>query len=668
MRPILALLVLAAAASAQPAPADTVRYVQVVDGRELGSWSTWADSTGLHYRDDRWRRWERTERVEVGADGRPVRYDAEGQITAGVPWFERLRTDGGRARWITPRARGEAAADAGAFYRPVFGFVDRGVLARALLASPTGALPLWPSGEARLEAHGERTVEVWGEPRRARLFAIHGVELWPAYVWLDADGATVADRWTVREDWRAAMPALQAAVAEAVAADERALADAVLPPPRTRPLAIRGARLFDAEARMVREGTTVVVEGERVTAVGPDGAVPVPDGAEVIEAAGRTLLPGLWDAHAHLRFPGAEELPDAERGAEVLHLAAGVTTVRDMGSDTGQVVALRDAVAAGEAVGPRVLIAGFVYDTTQVDSALDPVASADDARALVDRFAALGFEQVKLHVFEARWAAPAIERAKAHGMRVVGHFPDDWTTWDALEAGYDEMTHIWWALWTLPWTNAESIAAGETFGTWLQVFAEMTPDHPLVRRFIEACVERGVAVEPNLAVWDGFEAPASTVAAVVDRLPAPVGRLMRHRPLGGSYVTRSPLQADALARTRANFGAVVRALHEAGVPVLPGTDSWPGAGLHRELALYVEAGIPPADVLHLATLGAAREFGRDGDLGSIAPGKLADLVLVDGDPLADMTALGRVDLVVTGGRVVDPDALHRALGIAPRDP
>jgi imidazolonepropionase-like amidohydrolase len=644
---------------------DTVRYVEVVDGRTLGSWRTWREGPRTRvYEDRRHDHFPRTERLELDASGLPVRLEGTGDIADGVPWYERFELSGDTARWFTPRTRGAAPVDGPAFYETVYPAIDVGVLARALLRRPSRELPLLPAGRARLEALDEQVAEAEGRRRTVRLFAVHGMTLHPRYVWLDEEGATFADEWSVLEGWEGAFPALRARVDEAVARDLRELAETVIPQPRTGPLVIRGARLFDPATGEVHDGTTIVVEGDRVAAVGPDGTVAVPEEAEVLEAEGRMAIPGLWDVHAHLRNPALQS-QIWMRGAEALHLAAGVTSVRDMGSHVGSLVDLRAAIEADEAVGPRIEVAGFVYDTAQTDVIEHPVANVAEARELVDRYAEMGFPQVKLHVGTSELAQAAIARAKEHGMRVVGHLPFDMTSREAVEAGWDEMTHLWWMVWTIPWTEDESSAAGENWQSWHQVFAALSPDSEPVRDFVSLLAERGVAVDPTMGLFASESAPPEYLADAVHRLPPPVARYYRHKPYAPDYFPRSPLARDAREEGLANLMALLPVLHEAGVPILPGTDTWPGFGLHHELELYVEAGIPAPEVLTLATLGAAREMGRVDDLGTIEPGKLADLILVDGDPTEDIRDIRRVTTVVKGGTVHDPAAIHRALGIEP---
>lgn len=244
---------------------DTLHYVEVVDGRVLSSWRVWQEGPGAWgYTDERFDHFDRTEHLELDSSGLPIHLQATGRISEGIPWYERFERDGETARWFTPRARGEATVTGPAFYMTVYPAIDLGVLARALLRQPSHTLPLLPEGQARLEALGVQVAVAAGRRRTVRLFAVHGVDLYPKYVWLDEQGATFADEWSVQEGWEAAFPDLRATVDETVAEHQRALARAIVAPPRTGTLVIRGARLFDPGTREVSERTMIVVQGERV--------------------------------------------------------------------------------------------------------------------------------------------------------------------------------------------------------------------------------------------------------------------------------------------------------------------------------------------------------------------------------------------------------------------
>jgi hypothetical protein len=658
---------ISAAPSAAP---DTTRFTIIINGHRQGERRMWqeAPDTWRYEHDGDAFHFPRTERLVVDADGLPVAMEIDGQRIVWDRWIERYERRDGHARWtahtqsmLGPRwsrtlGDGEAESPGPVYYAALHPVHDLGVLARLLLQREDRTLALLPAGTARLEPLGERRVQVDNRRRRIHLYAVHGLDLKPAYVWLDEDRATFADEWSVLADWEPAFAELRAASDEALAEHHRDLARTLIPPARERPLVIRGARLFDPHTGAIETGTTIVIEDNRIAAVGPDGTLALPPDAEELDAAGRTVLPGLWDMHAHHGFPG----PHFELIAP-LSLAGGITTARDVGTPIEPMLSLRRRIRAGEAVGPRILMAGWVGGAGGRPTGT-LVGTAAEAGAAVDRFVELGYVQIKIYNDLAHELVPVvIEQAKQHGLRLSGEIPTGMTATQAVEHGYDEIQHIDGLLWPLARTAMTELTPARLQAV-NEVLAELTPNSKVVQDQIQLLVSEGVAVDPTLTVFaaHGME-PPPWVARVAARFPPQAQRRILDRHLFG-YWPLTPLWCEILG----NMTALVGALHEAGVPILPGSDTdMAGFDLYQELQLYVEAGIPAPEVLTLATLGAARVMGMDDELGSIAPGKLADLILVDGDPTTDISDIRRVVTVIKDGRVYDPAAIYRALGIEP---
>jgi imidazolonepropionase-like amidohydrolase len=432
----------------------------------------------------------------------------------------------------------------------------------------------------------------------------------------------------------------------------RIQAEAVVAPARERPLVIRDVRLFDPTTLGVTEAATIVIDGDRIRAViGPDDPTrALPAGADVLDAAGLTALPGLWDMHAH---------HDPERTLHVyspFHLAAGVTTTRDMGSDADLLLEFRDRIERGEAIGPRIIMAGFIDG---VGGSRTGVQVADSAQAVaaVDRYAEMGFVQIKIYnELPPELVRVVIDRARRHGMRVSGHVPWAMTAPAAVEAGFDELQHMTSIMEGVVLEPGEDVDDDEI----ARRLAALRPESQAARDFIALLVSESVAVDPTLAFfYAAGTVPPRHIVGEIDRFPQP---LRRQR-----LVTSPPQWAGSRwDEILANMSGLLRAFHQAGVPLLPGTDATPGFALHEELELYVEeVGIPPAEVLALATIGAARVMGMDHELGSIRAGKLADLILVDGDPMTDIADIRRVVTVIKDGQVFDPALIYALFGIRP---
>jgi hypothetical protein len=399
-----------------------------------------------------------------------------------------------------------------------------------------------------------------------------------------------------------------------------------------------------------------VVKGGRIDAVGPSAKLKPPKGAEVIDAAGKALLPGLWDMHVHM---GASDGP--------LNLAAGVTTVRDMDNDPDQLADIVRRLDDGSAIGPHVLKVGLVEGVGPSSSASKfNISSVEQGRKALDFYASHGYVQFKMYNSTKPELVPPLAReAHARGLRVSGHVPFGMLAEDVVRGGYDEIQHINQVM-------LEFFADRKTDTRTLVRFtlpgekaAGLDLASKPVQDFIGLLRQHRTVVDPTVAVFEstylarpGVMDPS--IAPVADRLPAQVAR--------GGLVGGLAAPGDKDALYRRSFKvmlAFLKVLHDAGVPLVAGTDGFSGFYLHRELELYVEAGLPPGDVLQIATLGAARVMRRDGRTGSIAKGKDADLVLVDGDPLARMRDIRRTVTVVKGGVVYDAAAVYETVGVRP---
>jgi imidazolonepropionase-like amidohydrolase len=407
----------------------------------------------------------------------------------------------------------------------------------------------------------------------------------------------------------------------------------------------------------VRPATTVVITGDRITAVGADGSVKIPADATVIDAKGKTLLPGLWDMHVHIS-PGDDGL---------LHIAAGVTSARDMGNDTISVLALRKQFADGSLIGPRLMLAGLIDGSGPYQVPTGVLADDEaTARRDVDWFAAHGYEQIKVYSSMKPELVPAIiQEAHAKGLRVSGHVPATMTAEQLVKLGFNEIQHANMLLLSFMDTvkNIQTMARFTAVGA---AGKDLDLHSQRVRDFIALFRARGVDIDPTLTTFEGmFTARPGELdpnqAPIADRMPPQVRR--------GFYGGGLPVPAGMDQRYRDSFGemmAMVKAMYDAGVPIVAGTDNGPvGFQLHRELELYVKTGIPAPQVLRIATFGAAHVMHHDSELGSIAPGKLADVVLVDGDPTTNISDVRKTVLVVKNGIEYEPKELYDVLGVKP---
>ena len=408
-------------------------------------------------------------------------------------------------------------------------------------------------------------------------------------------------------------------------------------------LFLTNARLLDTASGEYRPAA-IHIRGDRVAAVLPAGSAP-PFGADVIDLAGRAILPGLADMHVHT---GAAEWP--------LYVANGVTTIRVMmGTDemlAARDLAARDADAAAGRPAPRVFLAGPLLAGEEVPWPHERVNTPAQARQIVRDQAAAGYDFIKVYdgLGEAVYAA-IVDEAGKQGLPVTGHVPAAVGLAGVVAAGQHTIEHVEQAMYA-------------EFGR----DGVMTLPFERVDEVVERLAGSGVFVTPTLAAQARIQLRGTAWHEGLYGLPE---MAWADPSLAGwwSMGRGQPPSPGALERRRHFLTFQQRltaALHAAGVTILAGTDTpypllVPGFALHHELGALVEAGLSPLDAIRAATVHAARALGMEGDLGTVRAGAAADLLIVDGDPLEDLTALRRPWAVVSRGVFLDRDALDRLL-------
>ena len=509
---------------------------------------------------------------------------------------------------------------------------DQGLLARHLLAQPNRTSALLPTGSARAEVVKDTTIRAGNARQRARLVMIYnGSFPVPSGIWLDEKGEPLAGQvgWfiTVRRGAEAFLPAFRAIEIAfrdtAGAALARRLAPAAAPA-----IAITNGDVFDSERAVMIPRATVLIRGDRIVAVGPD--VQVPAGARVIDAAGKTVIPGLWDMHGHI-----QHTTQSTRGPS--DLSQGITTMRDLASDIDVAVSHRDRAARGEILAPRMLLGGFIEGPGHWAGPSEVLVSTEaQARAWVARYDSLGYRQIKLYNLVHPDLVPTIaEETHKRGMRLSGHIPRGLTVQTAVRLGFDEINHAAFLFSTFFQDSLYFPQMRAYSGVSQIVAPNVNVDAPEFTALIDLLREKGTVVDGPWQLWLSSRGPAAS---------ASIG------------VPTSPTQALG-EKADENYRRLLKRLFDAGVTIVPGTD---GADLRSELELYERAGIPAAQVLRIATYVPARVMGEDKDYGSIAPGKVADIAIIAGRPAEKISDVRNVERVVRAGKVYEAAALRAA--------
>ena len=631
-----ALLLLAALAAAAP---DTTRYVVLNHGRPAGDMLVMREGENLvvrYFHVDRNRGPRLMASYRLSRDGFPLSGESRPLDPQWRPGAlsDRYRLESGQARWgVDSAAERSAPADTGTFFRlrnaPLY---DDVMLVRFLLTRPSRSARILPSGHIRLEQAGDPPLRLPAGRLRARHSLLHsGRGATPRAVWLDDRNELVASEqaWfiTVRPGAEAALPALRAIemrYRERVAAQLAAR----LMPPAGMVTAIVGGDVFDAEQGVMRPRQTIIVRDGRIESTGPAAEVSVPAGASTVDATGQTIVPGLYDMHAHAQFV-------SQTASAIWQLATGVTTLRDLAADLDVAVSQRDRAAAGTIVSPRMILGGFIEGPGAWAGPSEALARTEaEAREWVVRYAEAGYRQIKLYnLFHPDLVPTVAAEARARGLRLSGHIPRGLSVQAAVNLGFDEINH-----------------SAFLFSTFFQD-SLYTPRMRAYSAVAAAVVPR---FDVDGAPMTGLIEFLRSHRTVVDGTFSLFGA----RPAGVDSAT-----ADAFPR---NYGRLAKRLYDAGVTLVPGTDSQSPWALNTELEFYEMAGIPAPFVLQMATIISARVMGEEREYGSIAPGKVADLVIVSGRPAERIADLRNVERVMRAGRLYDPAALLEAVGVERR--
>ncbi|HEU4515981.1 MAG TPA: amidohydrolase family protein [Steroidobacteraceae bacterium] len=661
MKNLLACLAFAVACAAQ---ADTTLDYNVLHaGKKSGAQKTVIQGDGrMHvsysYRDNG-RGPDIEEDIAVQPDGSFRSYRQSGRTTYGAVLDERFSISGKRASWQSPAERGSKAYTGPAVYLPTYGSPETSaILVRATQAAG-GRLAALPDGELRSEKLATTRVAAAGEEREVALFAILGAALQPDYVWLEtAAGMPLFANINVGgshmvvagfESVTTELERLQQQAETRYLEDLAAKHTQALP----QPILIRNVRVFDAKSRALGEPSDVYVNEGRIAAIYPANS-PAKEPATVIDGAGRALLPGLFDMHTH---------EDAWNSA--LQIAGGVTSSRDMGNDNGYLAELKADIAAGRAIGPHIEPAGYIEgDSPFASRGGFVVASVAEAENAVDWYAERGYRQVKLYnSIKPEWAQPIASYAHSRGLRVSGHVPAFSRSARVVREGYDELQHINQMVLNFvsdPDTDSRTIVRFNLVGERAR---NLDLDSQEVREFIQLLVDRQTVVDATMAT---FEGSYTQKPGELDPSLAPVAGHFPYAVQRGWRNNSTDVSGGKLETYRASYQRMIELfgrLYAAGVPLVAGTDSLAGFMLHRELELYVKAGVPAGEAVRIATENGARYAGVLADRGTVERGKRADLILVDGDPTKDISDIRKVSYVLKGGVGFAPAEIYEAIGI-----
>nr|WP_275442735.1 amidohydrolase family protein [Pseudoalteromonas sp. OOF1S-7] len=592
------------------------------------------------------------ESLKLDEQGRILAFETRGQSAFGAKIKESYMWESGHAKWRNDDEQGSTRVNDPQFYVPKNSTLAiENALTRYMIKNDLHKTDVLPHGKVTFTKLD--TVQLGNE--QVHLYAKSGLSMTPDFAWYDQAGNYFAQSWggmyVIRDGFsKAQFEQLKARQLEAEQAYLEDLAEQLTEyHPR---LLLDKVNVFDVDTGTMLKGQQVLIEQGKIVQVAP--TIKLNKQVATVNGQGKTLIPGLWDMHGHL-----------SKNTGILNIATGVTSVRDMGNEHQNLMEIQSLFDTGKVLGTRVYRAGFMDQYSENSAGLS-VKTLTEALEMVDFFADNGYVQIKLYSsIDPKWVKPIAERAHSRGLRLSGHIPAFMTAEQAVHAGYNEIQHI-----NMLFLN---FLAGEEVDTRTKqrfsLIGEKAADMPMTSEqmgvFIKLLADKNVVIDPTVSTFRSLLMSKNKqidqeFAEIAPHLPPNFVRSLKGAQMQVEEEHQSAYQNSGEALLK-----MVKILYDAGVPMVAGTDSVPGFTLLRELELYTLAGIPAAEVLKLATIDSARLMGVAHQTGSVSEGKVADLILVDGDPGQDIKALRKLSLVIKGTQVFKPEAIFEQIGIAP---
>lgn len=645
-------------------PADARHFtISSVAGKHGDIWS-WplADGQRAYRMSMSLRGWvtETDEVVTFGPDKRPTKLAIRGFTDSGDATESFHVDDAGIAHWKTAVDEGSAPFAAARYNSYGGPWLAGESDLEALVAAGAAGIDLLPRGHATLTIGKSVQVDGPSGPKTVKLAFIDGYGFSPSPVWLDEQNRFFGNAGVISllpAGFEAAGPKLKDIQEAETARMAREIAKCFLSPANRTATLVDHVLLFDSVAGKYVPDRAVLIADGKVAAVRAGGSIKPPAGATVIDGRGKTLTPGLWDAHRHI---GGDDWNLLQ------NVATGMTNYRSPGSMIDETLSIQKRRAAGELLAPSGVTSVIIdrKDPLAAQGALT-VTSAEEAIAAVHKVKDAGLWGVKFYTsMNPAWIAPAAAEAHKLGLHVHGHVPAGMRPLEAVRAGYDEVTHINFIIMqAMPKDVVDKANTAARLEGPAKYGKDVDLDSPEMKAFYAELAKRGTYIDPTLTVWEPMMTSDGTsvspeYAPFVEIAPPAVAR--------GWKIAGYPL-FDGLTRAdfRASFAkmvGVVGRLHKAGVPIVAGTDGW-GLELVRELELYQEAGLSNPEALQTATIVPARMTGMADRTGAIAVGKNADIILVDGDVSQNLGALRHVNTVFLDGYRLDGAALRKTSGL-----
>jgi len=658
LRNLLSALVIILFTISLNAQSDTVVFLIINGGNVKGFDKRWKNSDGSY---SSW--YQFNDRGRGDSIRATYKEDDKGFVTwmkaAGNDYmknsiFEDFTKNGNKISYANNAEKEEKTVEAPGFYMGLKAFV--GDIYKAF-KNNNNKIKLLPYGEAKLQVLKEHALKYPGQIKKVKLVAVSGFGMTPNYTWVDENFYEFAgvSSWnsSIRKGYEkniADLLAIQESISASYFTD---LAKKLTS--KTGSVVIGNVNLFDAvNAKIIPDVDVLIRDGViQEVSVGKRINAKVD---HYIDGKGKTILPGLWDMHVHF----GSELDG------ILHLAAGVTHVRDMGNDS-TLLKRSQQIKTGEIIGPDIeIMSGFIDGAGPLAAPTGAlINNLQEGIDAIRKYAKQGYQQIKLYSsIKPEWVKPLADEAHKNNMRVAGHIPAFMIAEQAVAAGYDEITHMNMLALNF-FGDTIDTRSPNRFRVPAKETASLDLNSDAFKKFIRLLKDKNIAVDPTVAVFenmftarDGEMEPRYN--SIVNRFPSTIQRNIRAG--GGGLPVPEGLNETYLKSYDA-FLKITKLLYDNGITIVAGTDGFPGFDLHRELELYVKAGIPAEKVLQIATYGTAKYIGKESSIGSIAVGRKADIIIVEGNPVTNISDIRNTRWIIRGNSSYEAGALYGGVSI-----
>jgi len=641
----------------------TEQYTVLLGGTEVGSMSVSTQSNNLDitygYKNNG-RGPSSKETLKLDENGIPTNWSIEGSTTFGNAVSENFSVNEQTANWNSAAGKGTVDFTD----KPIYIAQNASpyalyVYAKALLNTPKQQLMAIPAGNLSIKKIQNLTLTGNSKSTKASVYAITGINLNPSYIVLDNDEnlfAVISPRFAMmRKGFENVDERLRTLAADLNVQRFEDIAKRVTHQ-YDKTVRVNNVRVFNPKTLSLSNPQSVLVKNKRILAL--EAVVDQPNTNEVtIDGAGGTLIPGLYEMHGHMSDNDA-----------LLNVLAGVTSVRDMGNEIDVLEALIEKIENNVLIGPRITKSGFIEGKSEFSSATGELASSqEEAIQQVRDYAERGgYFQIKIYSsINGDWVPAMAAEAHKLGMRVAGHVPAFSTADEMIAAGYDELTHINQVM--LSWVLSPEEDTRTLFRiTGMQRFADLDLSSEKVQKTLNTMLAKNIVVDPTTVIHE------LAMTSRNGKLQAGVTDYITNMPIGVQRSAKSaflnvssPEEDQAYRKAYAKIVETLAMMHKRGILIVPGTDLGGAFQLHRELELFQNFGMSPAEILRRGSYDMANYLGYAEDLGSIEAGKLADFFLVPGNPIEDIKAIKTISLVSKNGDFYFPSEVYPEFGIKP---